>query len=1783
MASVVPIAGSLPEPVISFALPKFAKATAGILYVVGSCAASVYYLALLLPSVANDLWWPNFNSTGLQTFVADVFNARLQLDQTGPFPLLDDAGTIVQKDYATATTFIDIPPTSARLVLLANLSFDVVVVAMRQTSLDVNLQMFASYCWADYSRRFEVAHTSGQQRRCDQHEQTNAAAYFESLVRNIDVTDLFGSAAVDTQYESALFNPIASMSTDGAMWVQSMKSHEWLAVVDEVAYWQAQNLWLWATDMQNYILEGLDDTIMIRNALGMTQAFTINRIAPIVRGLSLWTTFIDSVGFLNDVQVAVSVNMSVVRQAPDYFGLTGDDAWDNNFVGPDWFTGTTLLRDVLGPFDAINIRWVTLPPTLFTSTLNFDTALRQQILSNATFRRSYETINRVTVLDPVPPDWIQDGMLYYGGSPLCPYGNPQPYVQTMFSYYGTCNTQDLFTVPASRNAALFAAAAMSLGDDGVSMGFVCEHCQTSSMSCAETLTPAVTLSTCVQFDTSIHSTIQAINISFMQLASSSDGANVFFIQPLVTDDAWSYFGWIAIYDWLHGHREVCVFAGDNGNVTLMSDFYDPVALPANPLELPQTASRYIWYISCYVTMVLGVVAMLVLVQAMVAQSFPRYVSIYFVFNRIAGAVWVGRPFQFLRGMTALVLLSTSSSTFVQANGLAGLTLTPRGWLQNMVLASEATWIVYAINDTLLPLTMESAAVAGPLGSCVTWLLLLTIQSTAPYVAVATIERHCDIVILGQQAQCTSGRIDIGSPTRLVELVALVAGTIVVSYAVATLYCRQHPPHHLFLAHEPPHLLIPAATQAFLCDGQPTLQFLDTEACLLSGIVPTGYGLFDLKLWTTAHAFQRTPHGWWFEPARGDLRKVNVQPRKTDAAEPIKTRSRGLALLGLVYVTASMASSLCYLMVTGAAMSNDFWWSSFAAPRTQTFLINWFNRYLQFNHSIETTLDQSMYGDATNPYNSSNSLVFVPPAYASHIQNDINTLVRVVHALREMDGCELPWISTAYCFVDFNQTWEMANSATRQMRCANDTANAAIYLEAVLRNANWPQLMGCWQPALQVGVLEYLNTLHAGQTWLHLVQAVTTTVDGEVDYWHSQGISSYTTQWQNGKSLGVVETFTIQNAFGRDYPLTLKASNWTRHDQTSYKMSWPLACDLWTVGFNTTTQSGQSLVRGSSTFVFLNVSIQDILVANGTLSSPLGRGMALVQETLGPFGSVELKRVAIPRSLTRLVESFTQHVGDMLRTEDAQTALANLPNPPFLLVAPPAWLTMDSVGGDLLCEVQTQPMTGLLVFFGPSGTCTTNAGEAVQPTIQLLLQGLLALPTTNQSVEDVVATACSCVVFQPNDCVHVLTHSMALVRSFSTSDELVRLATAAQAVRDEIRAQVQIELVQFVNDMRSVVAEPEDTIRHVVQRFASVMDHRTFERVLLFDPVDPSFDFIAWLFLVEWVEGKRDVVSFHGDIGTTLTTLTTASDLQKHVANALEIPTNVAVYVWRVNQYVTATLLGIAVVVVGYIGASLGHVDGLNMLKFNRVAGLVWIGRPLLLVRGVSALCLLSTAKLDLHQRGLYYSMVATDAPLYMTILSSGELGWLVYVLQDLSSVVGSSHNRQPRSFKWTGASGIVAWVAAAAWSWLAPVRHNVTLARDCSLDSVDGQAVCRSGFVRIGDSTRFVGLVLVAVASCLVCSALDYFVHAVAPVQSIDCPRIPPPSFALSSVAANSFVTQVHENVVYLDRASAILNGLVTVRLSTRLIVFDVKTNRLYTINDNDRPAPFEFGVPLVG
>ncbi|KAF0685794.1 Aste57867_22402 [Aphanomyces stellatus] len=1734
-------------------------AIGGLLYLAATLLCSIVYLRLLESFVANDFWWPEYNTTGAQTFLADLYNAKLVSDDTTMLDLLADS-SVLAKDYSSKTT-IDTRHSVARRILLANLTVEVAITTLRQNYLYENILTQPPSCWLDMGRSFEMAHTAARQRRCDTTMQWNAAVYLEPLLRNTRTTDLTSSTYFNSI--NACILAAVTTTTSGQAWVDDLLHTPWLVLPDETALWTSHGLVMWQNHLQNRFLMGIEETITVLNALGFANTITIASIASAPRSLGAWTTQYAAYGLDIDLDTCITTNASLVRSAFNAFETLGYN-WDVYYNGQQQTHGSQLIRSTIGPMESIDIWHVAVPLALLEAVQLFQSFVWTQ----AQVRLA--DLGRVT-LDPVPPSWVTTpNMAFYGGNPLCPFGDAMPYVQPSFSYYDDCGMQEPHTMTLTPMSALFAMlATMDRVASYDSIDVVCASCQLDTANCTVYLhSVAVVLKSLALPDNFAGALALALtqllpmDIQFLQFASRNATDNVLLTQAMVEQPpalAWSFFGWVTMYDWVDGLRAVYTFAGDNTSVTLMSKSDGYFHLAADPLELPQAACQYIWYTSMYMTGVIVALAMLMVFYAVTDRFYMDGRNLFQV-NRVLGGVWLGRPMLLARGLTAMVVLSTCSLVLVKDHSLTRFRVDTLPTWQVYVIAGETSWITYALNDGLLPLTRQYSRFYAPLSALLTWVLVLVVALTSPFDVQATLGRDCTILSFKRGLVCTSGSIQLGSQTHLAMMLEIVVVSTALAYVGTRMLVCLAPSLVRTTAYDKQeHMLIPAAADAFFVQEN---RQLDAAACVMCGILTYPSSIFNITLWSMfakAEFLQGVSQHARLSPSSPERHLVVV-------SWCLKLSVRVTGLCGLVYMVLSVGGSYMFLTLTSSSLQNDFLWADFnAASGAQVYLSTWFNDHLQLFGQDPTLyyLDDPAYGVVTTANNSTD--IAMSPLYATAIQNEVNSLDNVIRGLRAMNSGDLPWISTAYCFVDFNQTWEMANTVRRQARCVGQAHNGAAYLEAVLRNANWYDLASNWGHALEVGVFDSLRTSVAGEWWVASVQTNTKSVADEVAYWTAHAIWAFTTQWQNYKLIGVDETIDISSALGKSYPMTLKSSSYAMQlsSQTSFKLYWAFANDLIEVLASDTTSvlANASLVRGSPSFGFQNATLEGVLVATQWLSAtPWDQALALFRTTVGPFGSVDATRVAPPPSLRALYQNLTQAVTHLLQSSPLiERAFVNTVYQ--LAPQPVAWDGAQLWGGNLLCEANVGPFTQQLVFFSHLGLCGNYLSELFSAPTLLVMKGIVAAgllfaPLPPLWLRDTYDSTASKRMFDQ--------HIPVLEKYIATS-VYTTLRSSSATVKGDIRDTLELELVQYI-------ARPNVSN-------SNALSPMLLSRVNIFDPTEPDMEFYAWLYLFDWIEGKREVVRFEGDVGA-ITTISTEEPASQIPVNAMEIPQSVSRYARVLLQYFTGVLLGVACLICVTIVANQGYIEGLNVVLFNRIAGLVWLGRPLMILRSVVAIALLSTSSLVLttSPTGLVTQFTSATPGWFTTLLSVGEITWLVFAVTDMLSVV----TQQYTSY-YSTPSCLLACAGTLVWSLVSPISHSVRIDRACVVAAVDFHVICRSGDVAIGSFPRFLGLVALAFGSCGVSYvAVRLFFRHVPHRSSM--------SYLLHSAAYYEFTRDNwhYRGVYFLDLASAALNGILVFPWHNTLFLLDIKTWRTFAVdntevlNDVAMPKHLRRCIPLV-
>ncbi|KAF0685042.1 Aste57867_23071 [Aphanomyces stellatus] len=1801
----------------------------GSVYILATVGLSFFSLSLIALYMENNLFWPAFLASGMQHSLIDLFNSRLAfvnetatLDVFQPSMVtLDQVYTVPQLSHALYATY-------PRRLLYGDLpsALAVAVRSLRTLKGKEVTSMIAPYCWVNLLRTWELAHSAARQARCVVDDADNAGVYLEPVLRNIDFASW--SQQYGTVFHATIGDAVVESGSSGQAWLAAVTQHTWLAVDDEVAVWSDHGLTRFALQWANCRQLGIQETIVVQNALGATTAMQIKAITPTALG-SMWTSG-TLYGALETDMWAMVGNASLVRQGSTFFGIDNPNMIEMYLVAYPLGPLAQYIHDTIGVFGNFDLKLISPPASLLALVDRLQGQILGQLQTNSAFATAFDAIGTLA-LNPTPLRWQDPKFVFYGGNLMCFSSGPKPYVQQSFGFDDSCNAQQQYVHTWTGYNLLFAMLVLDLNDTMVTQA--CTQCPSLQVGACRNMADAArqaiqTFPNTATPRDAMARDVRGLNLAVMQYVQN--GSNLFIDTQLIVDDSsdpFAVFGWTAMYEWAMGYREAVAFAGDFQTLRLLSYQYNPVAQLANPLDVQQTLAYYLETISASVSSGLAVAAALVVLVQLVSP--PRRVGVnWFVFNRVASTSWLGRPMLVVRGITALLCLATcpvrlETHSIDLRHTATGLAYETRSVWTSMLLSGEGLWLTYVVNDLLFHLTHPYTRIYAPYSSALAWLVSTAIDVALPLPFQATIARSCTLFKMDTQLNCTAATLRIGHASRLALLCSVQLGAVVVSAIVCKLSLTTRSTHRRH-----PTLLLPGAAMAFVTQSDPKSGYwsLDAVSGAMCGMFLIKFRrkkyILDVNLWLVLSANEydfwahrnailiphvaRPTHGVASidsnvsplppPPAHGQVSESSISsacdktpphakqpvsaahvqgdPTPTETASRIE-RMADVAWIvaGFVHIVLSLVTNVTFIAVTvAAALANDFFWADFTPMGTQTFLVNAFNRQLLTTRSeANFSLDVPSLADVTQFYNTTASSIAFSAIEARQELFAANPdLGLVVANLRRMDSCKLPWMFTQYCWLDFNQTWTMASTTTRQERCeAMDRGNGAVYLESALRNMrSWSTWAQCWGTSFDIGIAQALQTTSRGNQWLACTTtaASTTSIPNEVLYWQSQHITTFVLQWQNYKSVGLYDSIRIQNVFNSQFPVTLSAVDGKFHlsQQTSLKMYWSLAGDLWAIGSNATSVSGMSLLRTSATFAFQNMSAESLLQRNGTLASPLTAGFEAFQTTVGPFGAVDMKFVLAPASLQQMYQAMVANITALVVDDTkAQADFEGLASRSYIGEFPPplASSSISLLGGNLFCGGEMAPLpftipfnTAMYVGFSHATMCGIYDTDYFIPDKFLELFALLGVNQSQPVTTDAIDAFCAYDTYVDAPCVDVYTAKAAFLTKYFAST----FATVAP-----LATQVQVD----------VVANRVEYVQYILNGSTTALFHLS-----ILDPNSGSlaWPFFGWCFLYGWAAGLREVVSFQGDQGT-LTVVSARSSPLTMTPNASEIPRDLSFLLQVAIVYITALFLVLAALVALYTLTSRGNIKGRNLFKFSRLVGLVWVGRTFLLVRSITAVIMLDTASLDLVQRGGMTRLVTPPIQWFNMMLASMELQWFVYILNDALSFV-----TRYRTAQYAGLSAWTAWFALVLWTFVQPNRHTAAIHRTCVATDMDVALTCISGSVSIGQFSRLC-------ISAAICGASVIMCYGVALLAWQDNSPVDVSSLMLSSQAKYllNLSQWTFSDVTYLDKPTALMAGIVSLEWHTTLYLFDIKKWRIVVtkrppMDPSSVPAHIRHAIPLV-
>ncbi|KDO25665.1 hypothetical protein SPRG_08964 [Saprolegnia parasitica CBS 223.65] len=1426
-----------------------------------------------------------------------------------------------------------------------------------------------------------------------------------------------------------------------------------------------------------------------------------------------------------------------------------------------------LVRTAIGPFNSIDAYYVPVPLSFQQFYESVSETLFQSVLGKSTFSTPIVTLPSLA-LAPAPVAWTSGSYLFAGGSPLCLSKPPTTYVQSLFDYDDACTGVTPFRLSLLPMTVLLSRL---LVPSPTPEAICALDTLPSSPMCLEYLGMAdqIIAGSELRFikATPVLNDLVPLDVRVIQFATDAATQSQWTLlsEPLVDSTPFGFFGVAMLLEWLLGSREVVALHGDVGDVVLISSTYvsTPYATSGGSHYI-KSATAIVYYITGYTTSVLCFVACLCLWLGLRDGCVGLGANL-FAFSRVVGSTWVGRSLVFLRGATALLLLSTANVQLVRlGDAWTRLQLHARSPADIAVLASEATWVTYAITELLVLVVPSVTALYAPWSALAVWLSYVVLEAANPILLEATMSKQCAAINMAMNLHCESMLIHVGSTHRVEVLCVIAVASVGIGVATATVLRRRCKSE----SDNCPVVVSGVATCFISWQRFSKSTPVDRVTCAMCGLIPVRLRrwrfTFDLSLWVVSddsvvgsERLKRNSHQ--LLEAIMSLRRLSIGriPPLSDAYVPVAWHRRWsrrlVQTMSGLYLGVATFGSVTYLEVSQVTLANDLAWATFNSTGIHAYIATYFNHALLLGN-LSSPLDLTLQSLPGSFGASTHTLTIPGNVGVRYELQYVTNLMQTIQGLRGSSANDVAWIATSYCYVDLNRTWSLAHTSKRAARCASMGSNGAVFLETVLRNIDGAEWLASYGESFDVGIARALRSSASGQQWLETtLSPISLSLLDEATYWTTHGVAEFKAQWQNYKTVGVLNSYWIENAYGFSYPFTLTALNGSYRfpSQTSFKMSWGLGNDLRWVVANATDHPpgvyGSSLVVESADYAFANASFESVLRRNGSVPSPVGPGFAAVRSTLGPFGSIDMHYVPVPAALMTAVAAIENDVRTALRTNASAAAAYTSLNIQYnAMAAPPVWARSSFVtfGGSPLCDAlppsaaSPTSASGMNTFFAFDYGC--YATSYATPLLLNIDPVLFAVAMTSMLPDFDAHATCTLDFTNINTCTAAIASATAFLDTYVPPTGAVAdaksLAVTAMTALD-------VRVMQYGRWNASLP---------LALATAGLLD-------------ETDFTYFAWGFLYHWVVGDHTVVKFAGDDGS-VTLLSEFMYPSRQDVQSYQVPTTFATYARNCNVYVTCAMMVLTVVVVVYICVCRGHVEGKNIMKLNRVGALVWVGRPLVFVRSLTALALLSTSTLQLSVRSGVSSLTPTPAPWYTIVLAASEVTWLVEVVNDIALVYTQAYTPYYAMLNTWGV-----WAVTSILSGVAPVSPIATVAPTCRVAQIDLQLECTTASIAIGQRHRLFTLLGVVFGCKLgLYTGARWLLRRAPPKCTVD-------SLFLSAGAKYLFSHEawLYNDVYYLDMASAVVNGILTYRYGTTVYAVDVKFWRVFAI-----PLPSESDIP---
>ncbi|KAH9112519.1 hypothetical protein LEN26_013272 [Aphanomyces euteiches] len=437
----------------------------------------------------------------------------------------------------------------------------------------------------------------------------------------------------------------------------------------------------------------------------------------------------------------------------------------------------SVFRRIFGPFGSVDLKRVQVPISVLNFSLQFRDTLAQLRVGSYDFSNGILNLPTITTFAYFPPPWVNNPNITstVGGNLLCnevpAYGMTSGQL-LLSGFTSSCGSILGDFITYSATSSLLATVALNMFYGNVTTNMTNAICATTALTLAQCtsklLLPSMNFlsNTSIVTDPTLLPSLREkalvaqkdmldLGVHLIQYGLRNSDGNITFLKDNIFDPRYPVFhynAWYFTMDWAVANREVLSFQGDKSSLNVLtSPLYDVASL-VNPLEIPVNVAFYIRYACFYVTMIIICVAVLASIYLFMNKGYVEGLNL-FELNRVAGIVWIGRTFLFIRSMAAICLLSTEVLSLdtinriwhlVSASDVLNESPSDKAIrvLKVFLAAGEVSWLGFVLSDIFMVVTAQYTPAYVFKCNFMVWGIAALLSWASPATHTATMQRQC---------------------------------------------------------------------------------------------------------------------------------------------------------------------------------------------------------------------------------------------------------------------------------------------------------------------------------------------------------------------------------------------------------------------------------------------------------------------------------------------------------------------------------------------------------------------------------------------------------------------------------------------------------------------------------------------------------------------------------------------------------------------------------------------------------------------------------------------------------------------------------------------------------------------------------------------------------------------------------------------------------------------------------------------------------------------------------